>query len=131
VDYYVNLQDYKKNDSIPSALRDQNQGVTTAINVGKYKEKGDWNFKATYTYIEQYAVVDYLAQNHWGRWDYSSSGSPDGRISNFRGLGLVAGYLVDNNISLKLKYYGLAQIVPYGIAKETANRVMLDLDVSF
>ncbi len=131
VDYYVNLQDYRRNDSIPTALKNQKQGLTTALRLGKYKDKGDWSFKATFTYLERYAVIDYLAQNHWGRWSYAANGSPDGRFSNFQGIGLVGGYMVDKNISLKLKYYSVVQLIPYGIAKETANRLILDLDVRF
>ena len=70
-----------------------------------------------------------MAQNDWARWDYSSYGSPDGRLTNFNGIELVAGFMVDKKVSLKMKYYLVEQLIPYGTAKETGSRIRLDLDV--
>jgi hypothetical protein len=72
-----------------------------------------------------------MAQNDWARFDYSSHGSPDGRLSNFKGVELVAGFLLDGQASLKMKYYLVQQLVPYGVTRETGNRIRLDLDVKF
>ena len=70
-----------------------------------------------------------MSQNDWARWDYSYFGSPDGRLTNFNGIELVAGFMIDKKISLKMKYYLVEQIIPYGVTKETGSRIRLDLDV--
>ncbi|MEC3908164.1 putative porin [Tamlana sp. 2201CG12-4] len=131
IDYYNNLEDYSNNNNIEAPFKDQKSGFVTAIGFGKFKEKSDWKFKATYTYLERYAAVDFLAQNDWARWDYSSFESPDGRLTNLRGIELVASYLLQKNMKLTLKYYKVKQLIPFGVVKETGDRVRLDLDVSF
>ncbi len=62
-------------------------------------------FSTSYAKLQKFSAVDFLAQNDWARWDYSSSGSPDGRLTNFNGIELVAGYKISGKISLKMKYY--------------------------
>jgi len=130
-DYYLNLENYSANDSIPTALKNQKKGLVSAISIGKLKKRKDWMFKATYSYIQQYAAVDFLAQNDWARWDYSSFGSPDGRLSNFKGIELVGAFMIAKNMSLKMKYYLVEQLVPFGVVTETGNRIRLDLDIKF
>ena len=130
-DYYHNFRNYSQNDSIPTNFKDQKSGMVIGLKYGAFKQKGDWLFKATYTYLEQYAAVDVMAQNDWARWDYSSFGSPDGRLTNFNGIELVAGLMIDKRISLKMKYYVVEQLIPYGTSKETGNRIRLDLDIKF
>lgn len=130
-DYHINFQDYSQNDSIPTSLKEQKSGMTIGLQYGSLKRKGDWLFKASYASLQQYSAVDVMAQNDWGRWDYSSFGSPDGRLTNFNGIELVGGFKVDKKVSLKMKYYLIEQIIPYGIAKETGSRIRLDLDVKF
>ncbi|TNJ41698.1 putative porin [Tamlana fucoidanivorans] len=129
VDYYHNFQDYNQNENIDSLFKNQKNGFITAISYGSLKQKKDWKFKATYTYLERYAAVDFLAQNDWARWDYSSFDSPDGRLTNFKGIELVASYLLAKNMKLTLKYYKVEQLVPFGLTKETGDRIRLDLDV--
>jgi len=131
MDYYTNIEDYSSNDSIPSLFKNQKNGLIAAIGIGKLKEKGDWTFKLTYSNLQQYAAVDFLAQNDWARWDYSSYNSPDGRLTNFKGFEIVGGYMLENKLSLKMKYYLVNQIVAYGISKETGSRIRLDLDINF
>jgi len=131
VDYYHNFEDLKNNDSIPQQFRNQKEGVVISTSVGDLKEKGDWRFSAYFTYLERYATVDYFAQNDWARWDYSSQGSPDGRLSNFKGVELRVGYLIRKNFRLKLRYFIVEQLVPYGDSKETGQRIRLDLDIGF
>jgi hypothetical protein len=88
-------------------------------------------FRSTYTYFERYAAVDFLAQNDWARWDYSSFKSPDGRVTNFEGLELLAGYAFDKKLTVNMRYFIVHQLVPFGISKETGNRVRLDVDIGF
>lgn len=129
MDYFSNLEDYASNDSIPNSLKNQKNGLAAGIGIGKLKEKDDWFFKITYSHIEQYATVDFLAQNDWARWDYSSYSSPDGRLTNFKGFEIVGGFKIENNLSLKVKYYLVDQLVTYGLSKETGSRIRFDLDI--
>ncbi len=130
-DYYYNFEDLMKVDSIPAAFKDENRGITTAISVGKLETKGDWLFRVTYNNLQRYAAVDFLAQNDWARWDYSSVGSPDGRLTNFKGLELMAGYAFDKKLTVNMRYFVVEQFVPFGISKETGSRVRLDVDIGF
>lgn len=130
-DYYNNLQDYNKNDSIPTNFKDQKTGVIAGLKYGKLKRKGDWQITATYAFLQQYAAVDIMTQNDWARWDYSAFGSPDGRLTNLNGVELVAGYMIDEKVKLIMKYYWVEQLVSYGTAKETGSRIRLDLDIAF
>ena len=95
LDYYHNFRNYGQNDSIPTHFKDQKSGITIGLKYGSLKQERNWLFKANYTYLQQYAAVDFMAQNDWARWDYSSFGSPDGRLTNLNGIELVAGYRVD------------------------------------
>ena len=88
-------------------------------------------FSTSYTKLQKFSAVDFLAQNDWARWDYSSSGSPDGRLTNFNGIELVAGYKISGKISLKMKYYFVEQLIPLTSNKENGSRIRLDLDVKF
>ncbi len=130
-DFYQNIENLNKNDSIPQNLRDQKQGIVMAFTLGNYKVKGDWTIQAYYTYMERYSAVDFLTQNDWTRWDYSNQGSSAGRLTNFKGLELRAGYVINKKFKLKLRYFIVDQIIPYGIAIETGNRIRLDLDIGF
>jgi hypothetical protein len=130
-DYYLNLQDYSKNDSIASRFTDQKKGWVLSLKYGQLNQEGDWQFAATYAYLEQYAAVDIMAQNDWARWNYASFGSPDGRLTNLNGVELVAAYMINKKLYLTMKYYRVKQLVPYGISKETGSRVRFDLDIAF
>jgi hypothetical protein len=131
IDYYQNLENYSKNDSIPLSLREQKEGIVVGAGIGNLKEKGDWNAVVTYTYLQRYAAVDFLSQNDWARWDYSSQGSADGRLTNFKGFEFMAGYKLGKSMDLKIRYFMIDQIVPYGPSKETNSRVRLDFNIGF
>lgn len=131
LDYYHNFEDLEENNFISQQFKNQTNGVVASIGIGKLKKKGDWFFLTSFSYLERYAIVDFFAQNDWVRWDYSSQGSPDGRLSNFKGIELSAGYLIGNNFRLKARYFMVGQLIPYGVAKETGNRIRLDLDIGF
>ena len=131
LDYYKNLQDYSNNNSISNNLKEQKSGIVIGLKYGNLLNKGDWLFTTSFAKLQKFSAVDFLAQNDWARWDYSSSESPDGRLTNFSGIELVAGYKIDKKISLKLKYYFIEQIIPLEITKENGSRIRLDLDVKF
>lgn len=129
LDYYYNMQDYRQTVEIPSDLQDQKLGMVASISYGAKKQKGDWIIKGSYALLQRYAAVDFLAQNDWARWDYSSVGSPDGRLTNMKGIEIVAAYMIDSKASLVMKYYLVEQLIPYGITKENNSRIRFDLDV--
>ena len=131
LDYYNNILDYSNYIGIPQELKDQQAGLVVGVNYGALEHKGDFVLKATYAYLERFSAVDFMAQNDWARWDYSSNGSPDGRLTNYKGLELVGGFKIDKKVNLKLKYYLVEQLIPYGIAKENGERIRLDIDVKF
>jgi hypothetical protein len=131
LDYYNNLENYENNDFIISNFKNQKNGFVSGLSIGHLDKKSDYYFKVTYSYLEKFAAVDFLAQNDWARWDYSSYNSPDGRLTNFKGIEVVASYLLDKNIKLTLKYYKVNQLITNGVSKETGDRIRLDLDVKF
>lgn len=130
-DYYQNVQDYNGNDSIQKPLQNQKTGYVANAGIGKLNKKGDWKVQLTYSYMERFAAVDYLAQNDWARWDYSGAGSADGRLTNFKGLEVMAGYALAENMNLNVRFFTVEQLVPYGIAKENGNRIRLDFNIGF
>ncbi|MET2985420.1 putative porin [Aureibaculum conchae] len=130
-DYYYNVKNYSNNDSIPQQLKNEKQGLVSNVSIGNLAKKGDWKLQLTHNYLEKFAAVDFLAQNDWARWDYSSQGSPDGRLTNFKGFEIAGGYAFEKNINLKIRYFIVNQILPLGIKKETGNRIRLDFNISF
>lgn len=131
LDYYNNLNNLSTNDSISEKYKNQKLGFVSYVGFGKLETKGDWLFKLTYSYLEKYAAVDYFAQNDWARWDYSSQNSPDGRLTNFKGFELTAGYNISKNINLVFRGFTVNQILSTGLARETGNRVRLDFNIKF
>lgn len=131
LDYYHNFENYQEYKEIPENFRNQKTGIVSSIGWGKFSQKGDWMIKLFYTHLEKYAAVDFLTQNDWARWDYSSQGSPDGRLTNFKGTELRAGYKVGQKFTLILRYFMVDQIIPYGSFTETGNRFRLDLNIGF
>ncbi len=129
MDYYQNLENYTTNDSIPVDFKDQKKGWSLAVGYGNLKERKDWMVKVTYTHLERYAAVDFLTQNDWVRWDYSSFDSPDGRLTNLKGLEFVLGHMIGRNMSLKMKYYWVEQLVPLETVLENGQRIRLDFDI--
>ena len=99
--------------------------------LGKFEEKKDWTIRVYYSYLQRYSAVDFLAQNDWARWDYSDQGSPAGRLTNFQGLELKAGYVINKTFKLNVRYFLVEQLIPYGVASETGSRIRLDLDIGF
>ena len=131
LDWYQNLQDYTKNDSIAPNLRDQRQGLVASLRIGKLKKKQDWKFRLTYARLERFSAVDYVAQNDWARWDYSSQGSLDGRLTNYKGLEIMIGYMVSDHIKVNSRYFIVEQLIPFGPFKESGQRIRFDIDIGF
>lgn len=129
VDFYHNIENYKQSPDIPAVLQSQNSGYVIAVGYGKLKAQKDWLLKLTYTHLERYAIVDYMAQNDWARWDYAPQNSPDGRLSNLRGLEFVAAYAITAKVNLVMKYYTVYQLIPYGVERETGQRIRFDIDM--
>jgi hypothetical protein len=131
LDLYQNLQNYDKNQSIQDDFKDQKTGFVGSVVWGNLAKKGDFALGAYFTYLERYAAVDFIAQNDWVRWDYSGQGSRDGRLTNFKGLELMTGYRISKMLQLKIRYFMVEQLIPYGAALENGNRIRLDIDFRF
>jgi hypothetical protein len=131
MDGYYNLEDYQANDSIPQNLQDQKKGVTMSLSYGQLSSKGDWLVQLTYAYLQRYAAVDFMAQNDWARWDYSAYNSPDGRLTNLKGIELTLGTNIQDKITLKSKYYLVRQLIPMGAFTENGQRIRFDIDIKF
>lgn len=130
-DWYCNFEDYSANDSIPDNLQGQKKGITMAASYGQLLSKGDWQVMFTYANLQRFSALDFMAQNDWARWDYSSYNSPDGRLTNFEGVEFTVGINIEDNIVLKMKYYFVQQLVPLGAFKENGQRIRFDIDVKF
>lgn len=128
-DLYKNLQDYASNSNISEEIREEKSGYVFGLQYGDFNTSKNWMFKLSFASIQRFSVVDFMAQNDWARWDYSSNNSPDGRLSNFNGTEIVTGYSFSEKINLVAKYYYVEQLIPYGFSKETGQRVRLDLNV--
>ena len=100
-DFYQNVEVYEANDAIEARFADAKSAYTIGLQWGTLERADSWFFKLTYTNIERYAILDYMAQNDWGRWDYSFYNSPDGRLSNYRGMELVVAYAISEKMNLK------------------------------
>ena len=129
-DYYQNIEDYSTNSSIEARFAEERSAYAVGIQWGTLKQADSWLFKCTYTNIERYAILDYMAQNDCGRWDYSAYNSPYGRLSNYEGIELVAAYAISEKLNLVAKYYWIEQLIPIGSVRENGQRFRLDLNVS-
>ena len=128
-DYYLNFKDYSQSRDIASELQDEKTGLIAGLQHGKAYKAKTWMFKASYAYLQRFSILDFMSQNDWARWSYSANNSPDGRLSNLQGVELVAAYALSDKVQLIAKYYYVDQLVPYGIAKETNQRIRFDIDL--
>lgn len=128
-DYYQNLEDYAEETTIGTSLQDQVMGLVFGIQYGSIREQGDWMLKASYARLEKYSILDYMAQNDWARWDYSSYNSPDGRLSNLEGVEMVVAYALRKSIKLVTKMYFVEDLITRGAFHETGSRIRFDIDV--
>ena len=128
-DYYHNLEDLSKNDSIPLDFVDQKKGITLSTHYGDLNSRGNWLFRVSYNYQERYSAVDFLAQNDWARWDYSEQGSKDGRLTNYQGWEFLVAYAVTDKMDLQVRSFFVEQLVPFGEFRETNSRIRFDLNI--
>ena len=131
LDLYQNVQDYSANPNIPHALKNEKQGLVASALWGQLEERGDFIVGLYYMHLQRYSAVDFIAQNDWARWDYSAFDSPDGRLTNLKGLEVVAAYRINKYMKLKMRYFKVEQLIPYGPALENGDRIRLDLDIGF
>lgn len=130
VDFYHNIEQYNNNEHIVPNFKDQKSAGVVGLRYGNMKTKGAWMLKCTYAYIQKYAILDYMAQNDWARWDYSANNSPDGRLSNFHGIEFVFGYTISSTMKLQVKYFSVDQLIPLGKVKEANERFRVDFSVN-
>ncbi len=130
-DYYMNMIDYSQNENITDVMKNEVQGYSASLSYGALNNRRDWLVMLTYANMGRYSAVDYFAQNDWARWDYSSNGSKDGRLTNFQGIRFTMGYAIRKKFILKLNYYKVEQLKSLNVSKETGDRIRLDLDIKF
>ena len=82
-------------------------------------------------YLERYSAVDFIAQNDWARWDYSNQGSPDGRLTNYKGFEFIAAYRLNKSMKLSMRYFKVEQLKAYGPALDNGDRIRFDIDIWF
>ena len=131
LDYYLNTENLSGIETIPVNLQDEKSGIVGQLSVGQLAEKGNWKAQLIYAYLERFAAVDFLTQNDWARWSYSSQGSPDGRLTNLKGFEFMLGYALNSKMDLQFRAYSVDQIVALGSTRETGDRVRLDLNIRF
>lgn len=129
IDYYNNLRNYDNDNYIPEEFRNQKSGYTIGVQYGQLNSAKKWMHKLTFVYLERYSILDYMAQNDWARWDYSSSNSPDGRLSNYNDIEAVIGYSITEKINFVSKYYFVEQLIAFGNHKENGQRFRFDINV--
>ena len=131
LDYYHNIQDLARNDSIPRDFVKEKIGWVPSISIGKLEKKGDLFFRFTWMNLERYSAVDFLAQNDWARWDYSAFDSLDGRLTNYTGIELMFGYAIAKKLIFSTRYFHVDQLVAFGRFKENGSRIRFDIDIAF
>ena len=129
-DVYLNFSDYEQG-LVSSSLIDQTHGVVACAKYGNLSRKGDWSIHVYWTYLERFAIVDFLAQNDWARWDYSSQNASGSRLSNMRGMELRLGWQITPFLNAVARFYQVDQLVPYGEYSETGTRFRIDLNAKF
>lgn len=130
-DAYINVEDYSDDDFIREDFQGETNGLVVSIGYGKLEDAGDWAMAVYGAILERFAVVDYLAQNDWARWDYSSAEVPGSRLTNFKGTEVRLSYAAEKNMHLVLRYYYVEDLVKRGLRHEDGHRIRLDIDVSF
>ncbi len=131
LDLYQNIENYQKVDSIPENLRDQKKGFVASVVWGQLKKAKDLKLGVYYMYLERYSAVDFIAQNDWARWDYSNQGSPDGRLTNYKGFEFIAAYRLNKSMKLSMRYFKVEQLKASGPALENGDRIRFDIDIWF
>ncbi len=131
MDFYLNTRDYTNKLEVFSELEEEKSAVVFNLQYGELAKKGDFTVHFYYTQVGKHAIVDYIAQSDWGRWDYSEYGSPAFSLSNFKGFEIRAGYNIRKNVNVVASFFKIEQIVATGPFKETGDRFRLDINASF
>ena len=128
LDFYINTIDYDNYQQIAPNFRKEKVGFVAYCKYGQLQKKGDFSIHLYYAYLEKFAIIDYLAQNDWGRWSYREMGAYGARLSNFHGIEIRTGYNITENIDLIARFYIIEQLKATGIAKETGTRFRIDVN---
>ncbi len=130
VDFYKNLEDLGTSE-IPLALIEEKDGYVMNVKFGKLRKANDWILNVYYAHIGKYAIVDYFAQNDWGRLDYSSFDATGSRLSNTKGFELRIGYAINEKMNLIFRGYQIEQIKKEADFLETGSRARVDFNFKF
>ncbi|MEM9824091.1 MAG: putative porin [Bacteroidota bacterium] len=130
-DLFYNTTDYTQEGKMEEAYLNEKTGWVLNVKLGQLKKQSDFTLEFYYASIDKYAIVDFLAQNDWARWDYSGNNASGSRLSNFSGYEIRAGYQLTHFFNLILRYYQIQEKVTPQTFKENGQRIRLDLNVRF
>ena len=133
LDNYISLEDYNDDPFITeNQLEKEKVGYVLSFQAGSLSEKGNVLFSYYYSYIPKYAVVDYLAQDDWLRWNLGNAVGT--RSSNFKGHELRLAYSFGKGFNVIVRTYFVKSIKKENInqkALETNNRFRVDFNFKF
>lgn len=133
IDYINNFTSYEQDSIITSTnLQGEKTGFVANLKIGSINKKGNFLLAYYYSYIAKYAIVDFLAQDDWVRWDLDNGEGT--RSSNFKGHELRLSYALNKNMNIVLRSYFTKAIRKESItqtALETNNRFRADFNLKF
>ncbi len=132
-DYIRNLSNYDQDLLITSNnLQNEKFAWVANLKIGSISKTGDVMFAYYYSYIQKYAVIDFLAQDDWVRWDLGNNSGT--RSSNFKGHEFRLAYALRSDMNIVLRSYFVKEIIkelPSQAELETSNRIRLDFNLKF
>ncbi len=133
IDYIKNLTSYDQDTTITKAsLQDEKTGFVTNLKIGSIDKKGNFLLAYYYAHIPKYAIVDFLAQDDWVRWDLDNASGT--RSSNFKGHEIRLSYAIKKDMNIVIRSYFTKAIAKEGISQtalETNNRFRADFNLKF
>lgn len=133
IDYIKNLTNYDQDSIITQAgLQDEKTGFVTNLKIGSIDKKGNFLLAYYYAHIPKYAIVDFLAQDDWVRWDLDNASGT--RSSNFKGHEIRLSYAIKKDMNIVIRSYftkAIAKESNTQTALETNNRFRADFNLKF
>ena len=133
IDNMSNFVNYSADTLISaSGLQEEKMAYVVNFKLGSLSDKGKFLLAYYYAFVPKYAVVPYLAQDDWIRWDYGNGiGS---RASNYKGHEFRLAYAFGKGFNVVARAYfveGIKKNKPENIAIENGNRFRLDFNLKF
>ncbi|MDF1696389.1 MAG: putative porin [Saprospiraceae bacterium] len=133
VDNFISLEDYSDDPIITGLQLDKEKiGYVASVKFGGLNKQGNVLFSYYYANIPKYAVVDFLAQDDWLRWDLGNAIGT--RSSNFKGHEFRLAYSISRGVNLVSRAFFASAIKNEFVAQEaleTSNRFRIDINFKF